>query len=331
MRLNKFIKITTVTLFITLATTFASCTSINNNFTQPPSWYINPQQNNSQFLYGIAQGYTMQEAKVGALFEASSRLSSSVSATTTLIREENNFSTNEEFRQNIKQNTSEIKFSNYKVINSQVNNSIFFVEIAIDRAEFIKFYKAEINDLYQKITKLDKQSMAQNIILRYNALNKISDFANQIDFYNSIIKSLGSSTLSQEKLRNIVNLQDQSNGILDKIEFYIDSNTPQDIRQSLALALNHKRIKIIKQKPFNKNQILIKAKISEDKKKVYGYLMNNITISLESWSQNKLLSSNKINVTGSSPSSYSLARKSAIVEFEKKIKQNGIFISLGIN
>ncbi len=319
-------------VILVLASIFInSCASTNQALNQIPSWYINPKQNNSQFLYGVAQGYNLHEAKTAALYEASSRLSSTVSATTNLIREENNYSTNEEIRQNIKQTSAEIKFNNYKVINSEVVNTIFYVEIEIEKSEFVKFYREEIEKLYQKIIDLDRNSANQNIISRYSLLKKISELSNKIDFYKSVLSSLGGKALASEKLKNLQKLNQEKDSLNLVIEFYIDKSSPKDIGAIVSQAISKQNIKLIMQDTNSNNSVRVKITILENRKQLFGQYMNNLTIKLESFAKNKLVKNNNIEVTGSSASDYSLARKSALRKFENMINNQGIFNILGID
>ena len=331
MKLSKAIILSIIFL---ISSAIGSCNkeSIKNS-NDLPHWYINPKQNNSQFLYGIAQGYTFQEAKIAALAEASSRLSTKISATTSLIREENNYSSNEEIRQNIKQSNLEINFNNYKISNNKIVNNIYFAEVEINKNEFITFYQKEVNKLYEEIISIDKKSLSQNILSRYNSLQKISEIGSKIFFYNSVINGLGFNILSKDRLKVISDLQNEYSSINLKIEFYIDNSSDRELSVIIKNFINKQNIKIIKEKPtsYNNNQITLTINSLEEKQKVYQYFMNNVTILIEAKNNNKILYSNKINAKGSSLSDYASAKKSAIIQFEKHIAQQNIFKIIGIN
>ena len=83
-----------------------------------PSWYVKPKQNDSQNLYGAAQGNSVEESTKSALVDAASRLMVSISSESSLLREENKTDSNEEMRQKISQNIEKIDPFNFnKIIN----------------------------------------------------------------------------------------------------------------------------------------------------------------------------------------------------------------------
>ena len=128
-----------------------SCTSNSDKSSDSPSWYISPKQNNASNLYGVAEGYTLEEATKYALADAAARLMVSISSESSLLREENQNSVNEEMRQQVRQSVEKINFTNFQVTKSDKFGQRFFVEVMIDRASFINDQKERVELLEKKI------------------------------------------------------------------------------------------------------------------------------------------------------------------------------------
>ena len=95
----KFLTLITSSLFILL-----SVAAAKDSIKDLPSWYVSPKQNNASSLYGVGEGFSLEEATKTALADAAARLIVTISSESTLLREENQNSSNEESRQQINQN-----------------------------------------------------------------------------------------------------------------------------------------------------------------------------------------------------------------------------------
>ena len=72
--------------FLLLITFAESSFSKSNDL---PSWFIKPRANNIDMIYGVAEGFTLEEATKTALADAAGRLMVSISSESELIKEEN--------------------------------------------------------------------------------------------------------------------------------------------------------------------------------------------------------------------------------------------------
>ena len=306
---------------------FLSSCQLQNNYNNSqsiPSWYINAKNNSQQFLYGVGSGHDLIEAKNSAIYDASSRLSSTISGQTQIIRQENNHDAFEESYQNISAKTNLIKFNNYKLLNSSQIGEKYYIEIAIDRKEFNKTTIKNIKKIYTEIKELDKISKFSNILTRLRNLNEISNKITEINFLSDII---------QYKMdqRYFNNLTKEGLTIRNKIELFID-NPSSMASQIITKHLNKKNFKIIKQRPkfFKKNQLEIKITSSKSQKNIYDNYITNIVFNIKIKDNSKILTSNAIKISAASLESYKLAEQSAFNKLEQKIIKDGIMNLIGI-
>lgn len=325
--MNKFFSV----IFIAIIFLTNSCQAPKKDALDVPSWFITPKQNNAENLYGIGSGFTLEEATKYALADAASRLMVSISSESSLLREENNISVNEEMRQIVKQNIEKINFTNFKVEKSERLNQKIFVQTRIERQPFINDQKERVGFLERQITDLDKNSSGKNPIQRRNALLKIVQLSSEIDLKSRILAGAGEDVSLKAKLNRSADFQNQLEKFTNKTEFYFEINSPKEITQIIRSALNKEKIKIAPNRNVSdQNQIVIRIKSSSRSNQIYEAFLTKLEIDFENLTEGKVVASNSIEVTGSSSISEKEAQASALKSFEEKIASDGILKIIGI-
>ncbi len=316
-----------ILLAISANITCAAKDSLNNL----PSWYVKPKQNNADNLYGIAEGYTMEEATKYALADAASRLMVSISSESNMIREESQNSVNEEIRQQVRQNVEKIEFSNFKVSKSEQVGAKFYTEVEIQRTPFLNQQQEKSQFLAAQIADLQTDLDSKNPIQRRNNLVKILDLSKQDELVSRILNGAGLANSDlKSKLARIAKFQNQLNAVNEKLEFFFDIDSPKEIAQAVRSAINKEQIKIAKVENSNLNQVKIAIKSNSHVEKIYGSFITKLTIDFENISQGKTVASNSIEVTGNSIISEQESYSAAIVALKDKIQNQGILSILGI-
>lgn len=306
----------------------ASCASGQNQAGEP-SWYTSPKQNNSQNFYGVAFGPNLEEATKSALADAAARLMVSISSESTLLREEDNNSANEEMRQQVKQNIEKIDFTNFKVSRSQKSGVQLFVEVEIERDPFIRDQKEKIEFNEKKISDLEQNLAGANPVQTRASLTKILDISKQVELSSRILSGAGIGIDLKSKLSRIANFQNQFNQLTNKIDFFFDIDSPREVSQIIRSALNREKIAISNSRG-GKNQIVISIKSSSRNSEVYGAKMTKIALDFENIFEGKTIASNKIEVTGSSTISDKESYSAALKSLEEEIEKQGILKIIGI-
>lgn len=307
-----------------------SCTA-NKAQNTTPSWYISPKQNDFENLYGAGEGHSLEEATKYALADAASRLIVNISSTSSLLREENQNSVNEEMRIKVKQSVENISFSDFRVTKSNKIAQTFFVEIQIERTPFIKSQKERIAFLKKKISDLNLDSLNKNQLQRRNALIKILDLSKELELSSRIIAGSGENINLNETLAEIAKFQNQFDRTSDKIEFYFANNSAPQITQIIKKTLNREKIKVTPiHNPSSLSEITLRINSSSRSNKIYEAFITKIEINFENFSEGKLLASNIIEISGSSTISEAESYSAALKSLEEKINQDGILKIIGI-
>jgi hypothetical protein len=314
--------------------TYACSSSNANNKNQDsnaPSFYIKARQNNAESLYGVAEGFSLEEATKNALADLASRLIVSISSETTLTRQEDSNNAHEEIRQKVKQSVEKISFSNFKTSKSEKIENKFYIEVEIERQPFINEQKERVVFIEKKINDLDKNSQGKNPIQRRNSLIKINELAKELELKSMIIRGSGEVFDLKDKLALIAKFQNELEKSSDKIEFFFDLGSPKEIVQIIRSALNKEKLKITNKLNKNDdNQVIIKIENFSKTNHIYEAHMTKTKIDFENLSQGKILASNTIEVTGSSTISEKESYNASLKSLEEKIEKDGVLKVLGI-
>jgi hypothetical protein len=304
----------------------SSCFAVNNQnikqLNSLPEFYISPKQNNTSIIYGVGQGYNLHSATRSALAQASSRLMVNISADKKLLLKSNNDNISEQYREQINEKLEKISFNNYKISNSAVFKDQFYVEIAIDRNNFIKQNVIKLNNLNQRFAKLYKNLNQKNIIDQYRNLNNIQSKLYEAKIINIILDSIKYKNIGYKKNYQNYNLYENSfDDIIDKMIFKINPKSDPKISRIIKQILSDQKIKITNRNIKSKNLILINIDQEEISDKIYDSYIVKLRINIELINRGKILDSNLFEASGSSIISKNEAKNSAIIEIYKKIKE----------
>ena len=309
---------------------FTSSCSYSKKDEKIPSFYTQPKQNDLRNLYGVGQGYTLEEATKYSLSDLASKLMVTISSKSTLIREENQYSVNEELRNQVKQNIEKIDFTNYEIINSKQIGQNFYVETKVDRFDFVGQQEQQINFLEKKINNLAKAAKNKNIIQKRNNLRKILKNSKELELKARILNGAGKKIDLDKILAKQLKFKNQFNALSYDIEFYIDAKNNKKIANIIKNSLNKEKLKVTKVKSTSKKQIIIKVSATSSTNNIYHAFVTKLRINFENISNNKIIASNSIEVSGGSTISKKESYASALEDLKKRVKSEGIMKTIGV-
>ena len=306
-----------------------SCASKSN--LSEPKWYLSPTQNNSEFIYGTAQGYTLSQATRLALADAASRLITTISANTTSISQESDYDTYEEIRQKVSENIEKITFGNYKLSKSKKVDQNYFVEVAIPEKQFLREQKQRLYIVDKKISQLDKSSKNTNQINRRNHLLKINELAKEASLKLRILSGANQIDNINEELTRLLKYQSELEKFTNKIEFYIPQDTNILVKNTIIRYLNKDNIKVSKTRNrSSKDQIFLKISLTKNTQNILDNFITQTNITFKNILDNKIIASNNVTLIGSSTINEQHSFTASIKELDEKIKNENILTIIGI-
>ncbi len=316
-------------LFSVIFLTFVFSCSSSKESSSDISWYLSPTQNNAESIYGVGQGRSLEEATKSALSDASARLSTTISSTSTSLLEENKYDVNEEFRQQINQNIEKIEFPNFEVTKSANKDGSTYVEVMIDRKQFVDLQKEKIEFLDNQISNIQKSVANQNIIQKRSSYNKIINLGGQSEILTRIVYPASTGDL-KKKLKVVSDAKYELSKLNSQFEFYFKSKGNSDIYRIIQKHLNKSGVVTASVKSNLDNQIVMDIASSSTTGEVYGSYVTKLKINFKNYSKNKVVASNDVETSGSSTISRNEAYQAAIASLDEKINKEGIFKVLGV-
>lgn len=318
-------------LLTTLIFLSLSCSSAAPNPDASPDWYVSPKENNFEKLYGVAEGYTLEESTKYALADAASRLMVNISSSSNLIREENSNSTNEEMRQQVRQNVEKINFTNFRVSKSAKIGPKFYAEVTVERKPFLDEQQQQLSFLERQVADLEKNLAGKNAIQKRNNLIKILDFEKEIELKSYILKGAGVDLDVGKKLEKVADFRNQLNALSDNIEFYFTPYSDAKVAKILRNYLNKEKLKIVEgPDKSGHDQIAIQARVKAKNNKIYSSFMVRLEVDIANMAGGKTIASNSIEVSGSSAINMEEAADAALVAFGEEVEKQGVLKVIGI-
>jgi hypothetical protein len=319
--------------YLILLLLVASCINISSNKTSSnlPSWYVKPTNNDQINLYGVGEGFTIQEASKSALNNMASKLAVSISSDSSTVSQENNYSFSEEYRGKVNQKIQEITFNNYKIKNSHRDGINFYTQVQVDRNNFIEDQKALLSQNHKIMKNIYNSSRGKNILIRRNGLIKIKNLTIKSSLINQILKGLRVNSSYDKNLEIYQSYHDSYVKILDQIEFLIQSDNKR-IKDIIIKGLNDDNLKVVTLKSKSKNMVIVKVASDRNTKNIYGSNITNLKLKFKLLSgSSKILSSNIIEVTGASVGSEDDSFRASLRALSKKITKDGVMTVIGVD
>lgn len=304
-------------------------TSLSSADNSDISWFLNPENNNATDIYGFGEGRTLEQATKSALSDASARLSVSISSTSNLLLEENELDTNSEFRKKITQNIDAIQFPNFETVRSGKKDQNVYIQVKINRDEFVNLQNEKINFLKNKIKNLKKSIANQNVIKKRKSLQEIIKLAKEGEVLVRIVHGANNG-----ELKTILQTQSDAENKLSKLsdnyDFYFKTKSDVKIYSIISKYLNRQGVSISTVKNNSDSQIVMDIKSTQQTNKIYGSYITKITVNFSNFMKNKIVATNKLEASGSSTIGRNESYNAAIKSLDEKIKKEGVFKSLGL-
>ena len=301
-----------------------------------PSWYTHPQASTTTTLYALGEGQTKKEAIAEALSYMAStlsvKISSSYNAKTVVKEGRSHNSSDGTYKSEIQSDVSEIRISNYEVIESKsLGFKHYAVVVKSDKKKLFKSMKQELDQKFLMINK-DEESLKhagalKKLVFYRESKNSLKSLPNTL----IVMNVLNPSFYGDEYIRNSQILSSKYQEIVQNISFSIGANSEvQNLKGVVSSALSEKRLRIKESKNVMHYMISINAKI--EKADAYGFTLarSSITFTTKD-SKGSVVGTHKVNITGQSSQGYAIAKQNLSIKLTQLIRKEGIAKVLGLD
>ena len=296
-----------------------------------PSWYLNPPQNSSSFLYGVGEGKDIATAKASALSSVSASLSTTVSSELKQTQSSHSVngeeSTSRSAISSLKTEVKAMEFSDYQVTQNQVLGNTFLVLVKVSRAQLYKDQKNKLErfalELQEERNNIKKSAPLKQVMMYDKTVQK----TDKLKSLALITKTVNSSFNPHVYLEQISQLKTEKEDALNSLRVKVHTSPEAKVfMDAVKEGLNKAGIKSVTSKA--NTDIYLKSSFLNDE--VYGYKISKATLSLSTKADNKTIASNTVVLSGKSRYNYTKAKLNSAQVLRKKIKSEGLFTILGI-
>ena len=304
-----------------------------------PSWYLNLQQANSSYYYGVGEGDTKANAKANALSSIAGLISISVSSSMDISESDSSKDGYfKESKSNIKTSTQTMKFTGITELKNEYIKDVFYSSLQVDRVVLFNAQKKLLDNDYKKALTLWNQTQSKgafSIVKNSPKVVKLVDSMLSrptLEILKSINPTFNMSAY-RDKILNIKNdvidTKSQISMIVKtqgKLSSYYKDVLKKYISSDGIILINNKN------EVSNEENVLTVIMSVEAKEKnvktsdprLRGATFVAVTISLTTKNhKNRVVAQNRVEVLNISKDGFDEA-KIKTKKFEKQIKKEGI-------
>jgi len=292
-----------------------------------PSWYLNPEKNNAQYLYGTGEGFDPEEAKYAGLSDVASRLKVSVASKFQSAFDEDSSGASSSISQKVSSSVEKISFNNYQILKSEnTSHNTFIVLVGVETQKLIQNYTSEINNRNEMMKKLS--NLGSGIIEKRNNLAKAVSIASDIESKIRILETINSSYDSKSQFDFMNKLKDDLIKLNSQITFKVVAGNPE-IESIINYGLNKMNIGI------SNGEKTTSATIKISEQWITNYIMNSyfakLTLNISLLDSNgKIIATKIAETSASSTNNTEMAKKMAISKMKNEIDNKGVMSYLGL-
>lgn len=323
----KFLKYILLTFVIL---TFSNCSKEVENISKKeisyPSWYLNPPQNDSSLLYGIGEGFTINDATKNALENLSSRLMVTISSNT--LTSSKSFTDYREYTtktttQDIKSEIEKLSFNNYKVEESISMDRRIIVLVSSPKNEMTKTLQNQIDTLYKELAFIDINSTKHDPLTNIFAYEKMVQKLYSNYNKSQILADLTSSN-NDKYIKTMDDLKAKISKEKNMIMFFITADKDSEIfKDTIKDNILKNQFKVIQTKANTPYCYQADLTSTSSKNNAYGiYIIDSILHITVLDNRNTQISSNSLSLKGASSQSFEDAKINLINKLKNLMNIN---------
>jgi hypothetical protein len=301
-----------------------------------PSWYLNPPNNSSEYLYGVGEGSNLKAAKENALESMVSQLGVSISSNyeskINVHKHYNEFFTKETAFE-IKSEVAKIRISNYEVMErEQVSYNQIMVLVRSNKAQFTKALVKEVNKNLKSIKTEQGALTSSDPLSRYRFYDK--SIKELKDMFSTILvlSTLDITFDNQPYSYAVSTMTSKFQALKENMTFSVicDSDS-QGFKKELQVGLMNEDKRIVEKNRNDKDHINIHVHTNTVYANAQGFDIARTVLFVEVKDNNaKVISGNKIDLIGHATQGKKVALNNAVKKLHALIEKEGVLSVLGI-
>lgn len=302
-----------------------------NSSKAPPKWVEEPPSDNTEFIYGIGSGESLEKAQQASLSNISSKLATVISSNITANTSVSQGKVSSQFSENITAKSLDTKLSNFETVKTEAQGGVIYVLTRMSRPAFVKNTLSHLSSLDQEldgnISLARKQSKLQEYLALANAQVKIQEATDLV----YLLQATDPNFRSNDYFNKYLGYQKGLDELIYSIRFKIKtlSGDLAPISEMLVSFLGENKLSASanEQKP----DVVITVKGKTQKSILFGDYTTQIRLFIQTTdSTGRTFNPQELVVAGSSRVSYENSMVTATALVKSKLEELGAFQSLGL-
>ncbi|MEA3522145.1 MAG: LPP20 family lipoprotein [Campylobacterota bacterium] len=298
---------------------------------EPPSWYLNPPQDNAQFMYGVAMEYDRESAIKAALSDMISKLGISIESSFQNTQTVEYSHATKKTMSDIKADISKTKINNYKVIQSErVSYKEFAVLVQTDKKEFTS---GLIQSLDNKIDSINRELAvvkSSDVLTRYNTKKSVSQKALKMNSDVLLVAALDKSFKKEPYLKFIDSTHNLFLKAKKSLHFSVSGNKrSSEFVKSIKDYLVKHQFQL--SDTINKDTVSIKLLANEKLTQSNAMSIAIITLSINATNSAKRIGGKSLTMKQRNSGDMQRTYQNAAVSLSEEIETQGINEVIGLN
>lgn len=291
-----------------------------------PSWYLNPIPNSAQYLYGIGEGRTLQEAKNNALNDMASRLSVTINSSVSQYKQSVSYNNSlgsyqKNITENINVEVKAINFTNASIEQSHLATNSTFVLMKVSKQELFQSYKTLFDLSEHTINSAVLANKTKPLLEQIATLQSLNETIEKARSQAIILNAINNTFDSNKYLMQYNTLQNNTIALKDKVRIKLSTNESQKLFANEFIdVLNQEGYKIASAQPNTEIQLISTLNNSMS----LGWYIIKATTTISVISNGRIVSNHTISSVGRSSSSQENALVNASKTFKLEVQKKGL-------
>lgn len=325
-------KISSLSAFFLALLTLHGCAST------PPNWFTDKPKDTDTDYITVSRGLSMHDAKQRGMMQITQKLSSTLDVTTKMRDAGIVINTNGEDETRtygyidtyIKSTTAKLSLNGIQVVESEENDSGTYVKLKVSKASINMQMENELRHYEEKAQAQLNALQSQDELEWWIQNRNITQFIADVETRISILAAVNPGKRYDTPIS--LTYADMVARVKNSIQILISAKNADAQKQAyLADFISQQGIVTTKNRARATHIINLASTHTTGRVGKYHRYTSNTDISVASKEQQKIIASNKIVSTGSSPTSIAIAKTGDTQDFSKQIKDSGLWKFLGFS
>ena len=302
-------------------------------FPPPPLWYVTPEENNRQWLVGVAGGADLEHAITAAQQDLLARINREIESGYPLDQLPAVFGPQPQIKQDVRQEVADIGPGSYQIQRStRLDVHQYAVQIRIARQELVQQHQRALDSRLALLRQRLQQTSHSDALVQEQQAQHTVTASRKLAASIIILASLDNGFNQQPYLDQLTEFSRQHQQLKHSLQFTLyNQHSARQPLQMLKQALLERgyRVDSSSQRP-GAFQIHLSTH-DERSRSNSGAHIARLTLDLRVIDhRNRQVATNRLHLTGRGKDSYQQAELAAFNQFAQQIQQQGLFAVLGV-